>query len=607
MRHLLLVALLIIVLGIVSIATIPNRAQSQDASLNWIHPAIDLQNTNFSPQTVITKDNINALELRWIYQVPEDPFKIPFVAPSLGLQTPPLLVSGIAYITPFYNRVIALNAESGAEVWRYQVNVTEFLDEEWWWPVLSQKGLNYHEGVIYMMASDCRIIGLDAVNGEELFVIRDVCKDVPGNTGFYFGEHAPLIFDDLIIARASTQDGGGRGFVVAYDLNSHDEVWRWFSAPPAGGDPEWDFADAHKGNIDPFRGDWGDTDLIGGAAIWSLIAVDEDTRIIYFATGSVPGVFDAALRPGPNLYASSIVALNADTGDMVWYYAIAPHDINDHETGWSVILADANIGNERRKVIIAGSKTDYLYVLDAANGEPVYDPLKLGQPSFNVPNDNAGNNADLTISQRTLVGKIFCPGGNGGMEHPPAFADNTIYVATQRVCWTLVEGPVNYKGKDIDGFIYGASTGERQNSTLYAIDVSDGSIKWTFEMPNRYQSAGITVSGGVVYAVDRASVWYALDQETGTMLRRSQFGGLGAGTVTLGATARGEMMLFLPAGGGQVAANTPGILVAFGLPEGVSGNSGPNIVGSPTELVSIAVAATAAIVAVVVVLRSRRR
>ncbi|MEE8239226.1 MAG: PQQ-binding-like beta-propeller repeat protein, partial [Nitrososphaerales archaeon] len=267
----------------------------------------------------------------------------------------------------------------------------------------------------------------------------------------------------------------------------------------------------------------------------------------------------------------------------------------------------ANIGNERRKVVIAGSKTDFLYVLDAANGEPVYDPIKLGQPSFNVPNDNAGNNADLTISQRTLVGKIFCPGGNGGMEHPPAFADNTIYIATQRVCWTLVEGPVNYKGRDMDGFIYGASTGERQNSTLYAIDVSDGSIKWTFEMPNRYQSAGIMVSGGVVYAVDRASVWYALDQETGTMLRRSQFGGLGAGTVTVGATARGEMMLFLPAGGGQVAANTPGILVAFGLPEGTSGNSGPNIIGSPIELVSIAVAAIAAIVAVFVVLRSRRR
>jgi len=102
-------------------------------------------------------------------------------------------------------------------------------------------------------------------------------------------------------------------------------------------------------------------------------------------------------------------------------------------------------------------------------------------------------------------------------------------------------------------------------------------------------------------------VWYALDQETGTMLRRSQFGGLGAGTVTVGATARGEMMLFLPAGGGQVAANTPGIVVAFGLPEGASGNSGPNIIGSPIELISIAVAAIAAIVAVVVVLRSRRR
>ena len=141
-------------------------------------------------------------------------------------------------------------------------------------------------------------------------------------------------------------------------------LWRWFSVPPSGGDPDWDFKDADKGNIEPFEGDWGTTDYIGGGAVWTLIAADQQTRMIYFSTGSVPGLYDAALRPGPNLYASSLIGLDLDTGELVWYYAVAPHDINDHEVGWSVMLIDANIMGEQKQVVVAGSKTDHVYVLD---------------------------------------------------------------------------------------------------------------------------------------------------------------------------------------------------------------------------------------------------
>ena len=241
-----------------------------------------------------------------------------------------------------------------------------------------------------------------------------------------------------------------------------------------------------------------------------MISIDEETRTIYFSTGSSPGVIDAALRPGPNLYASSIIALDVDTGKMKWYHQIAPHDINDHEIGWSVILGEIEINGQRKKAIMAGSKTDHVFVLDALSGQLLHEPLRLGNQAFNVPNDNAGNNADLMISQKTLVGKTFCPGGNGGIEHAGAFASNTLFYVSQKVCWTVTEGPVNYKGKDMQGFIYGAAAGERQNATMFAIDTSDMSIKWIFEMPNRYQSSGVTVSGGVVYAVDRASVMLSL-------------------------------------------------------------------------------------------------
>ena len=595
-----IISILVLMILMASMPTIV----AQELVFNWLKPAVNDHNTNFHPQNSINRDNVKNLVLSWIYQVPEDPFKIPYVAPSLGLQTAPLVVSGIVYFTTFYNRVIALNAETGAEIWKYQVDVMEFVDEEWWWPVLSQKSITYENGTIYFMASDCRIIALDALDGSEVFVIPDVCKNVEGNTGFYFGEHAPLIFENLLIARPSVQDGGGRGFVVAYDLDTLKEVWRWFSVPPVGGDPKWDFKDGDKGNIKPFEGDWGESDLIGGGAVWSLITMDEETRTIYFSTGSSPGVIDAALRPGPNLYASSIIALDVDTGKMKWYHQIAPHDINDHEIGWSVILGEIEIEGQRKKAIMAGSKTDHVFVLDALSGKLIHEPLRLGNQAFNVPNDNAGNNADLKISQKTLVGKTFCPGGNGGIEHAGAFASNTLYYVSQKVCWTVTEGPVNYKGKDMQGFIYGAAAGERQNATMFAIDVSDMSIKWVFEMPNRYQSSGVTVSGGVIYAVDRASVMYAIDQETGKEIRRIQWGGLGAGSITLGATARGDMMLFIPSGGGQVAANTPGIIAAFKLPEGATDSSA--IIGTTNEIILLLIALIIVISAIYIVFKIRR-
>ena len=594
------ISILVLMILMASMPTIV----AQELVFNWLKPAVNDHNTNFHPQNSINRDNVKNLVLSWIYQVPEDPFKIPYVAPSLGLQTAPLVVSGIVYFTTFYNRVIALNAETGAEIWKYQVDVMEFVDEEWWWPVLSQKSITYENGTIYFMASDCRIIALDALDGSEVFVIPDVCKNVEGNTGFYFGEHAPLIFENLLIARPSVQDGGGRGFVVAYDLDTLKEVWRWFSVPPVGGDPKWDFKDGDKGNIKPFEGDWGESDLIGGGAVWSLITMDEETRTIYFSTGSSPGVIDAALRPGPNLYASSIIALDVDTGKMKWYHQIAPHDINDHEIGWSVILGEIEIEGQRKKAIMAGSKTDHVFVLDALSGKLIHEPLRLGNQAFNVPNDNAGNNADLKISQKTLVGKTFCPGGNGGIEHAGAFASNTLYYVSQKVCWTVTEGPVNYKGKDMQGFIYGAAAGERQNATMFAIDVSDMSIKWVFEMPNRYQSSGVTVSGGVIYAVDRASVMYAIDQETGKEIRRIQWGGLGAGSITLGATARGDMMLFIPSGGGQVAANTPGIIAAFKLPEGATDSSA--IIGTTNEIILLLIALITVMSAIYIVFKIRR-
>ncbi len=600
-------------LFLIALVTFAPLVYAQKTGFSWERAAFDERNTNFSPQNVINKDNVNKLEFRWLYQVPADPFTIPYVAPSQGLQTSPLIVNGLLYISTYYNRLIALNLETGAEVWRYQVNATSFEGKKHWWPVLAQKDIHYHDGNIYMLASDCTVYVFDAQSGEVQWTLPEICADIPGNTGKYFGEHAPIVFKDKLIVRASTQEGGGRGFIAAYDLASRKLLWRWFSVPLSGGDPNWGLKDAEKGNIKPYPGDWGTSDLIGGGAIWTLIATDEEDNALYFGTGSSPDSFDAALRPGPNLFADSIVSLNANTGELRWYYQTNTHAMHGHEPGWSIVLANAEISGQQRKVVMAATKNDHVYVLDAKTGKPVYEPVKIGKPYENIINDNAGNNADMTASQKLLLGKIWCPGVNGGVESPPAFDGKILYFATQRVCGMLSEGPVTYKGKVINGYIYGAAPGARQNSSLYAFDVSTGKVKWIFEMPNRYQSATVVISGGVVYAIDRAGYMYALNAENGQLLRRWAWGALGAAGVTIGATARGEMFLLAPSGGGQLGTSTQGVITAWALPQGLTSPNqntppeGGQLGTSEMLLIAVAISAVSIVIAVVAIIASRRR
>lgn len=575
----------------------------------WSLPAYDFKNTNHSPQTAINKENVDRLALAWLYQVPENPFRIPSLAPLQGIETTPLVVNGIVYFATPYNRVIALRSDTGNVVWQYQVNMTTFTSKPYWAYVANQKSISYHGGAIYMMASDCSVHVLDASNGRPLRIVpgETICN-VPGNTGFYWGEQAPIVYKNLIIVRASTAAFGGRGFIAAYDINNFNLVWRWFSVPPAGGDPEWDLkyvvetgdgvrTGVPRGNIRPYPYDWGSNSLIGGGALWGLIAVDELSGVLYASVGQPSPVYDAAERPGPNLYTMSIVALNASTGDLIWFYQTIPHALVAVEPGWSVILADVEIAGAPRKVVIAAAKSDYIYVLDARTGQPVYQPIKIGGEELNIYNVNAGDNADMTLSTEVLVGKTYCPGAQGGVESPPAFANGILYVATQRACHRVSKGPVFYKNQVIEGFISQIDPSIQQNSTLYAVDIRTGRILWRFEMPNRYQAASVVVSGGVVYAVDRAGVLYMVDAETGRLLRRISLGGLGASGVSISTDIQGEPILLVPTGGGELGGTyTPGVVAAFKLSQTVQGQAAGLSLGEVFVLVAVGAAVIVGIV-----------
>lgn len=259
---------------------------------------------------------------------------------------------------------------------------------------------------------------------------------------------------------------------------------------------------------------------------------------------------------------------------MIWYYQMNSHDIAEHEGGWSTTLATVNINGQPTKVVIQGAKSNYIYVLNAATGKLEYNPIHVGQPGINDPSDGKTNDANMTLSQSTIANDRVCPGPVGGIEMAPAIEGDTLYIVTQNACGLIYVGPYPYKGQTISGYVYTGDQTASQNSTLYSINLSNGQTNWHDNLPHRYQAAAAVVSGGVVYIVDRAQYLYFVDAQTGKMLKNSlSLGGLGAAGVAIARSSAGQMMLFVPGGGGDQPSPTPGVLVAFSLPTGAISNS----------------------------------
>ena len=534
--------------------------EPEDLGLNWKHPAYDIHNTGFNPQEVITRDKIDNLELKWIYQAPDRPATIPGARVARGIHAPPIVVNGILYFVTESNRLTALNTLDGKAIWTFQYDLHDLALAEQWSYLQTQNSISFHDEMIWMQTNDCNILAFEPLGGEIQFELKETCVEIPGNDGTYVGHYSPTFFETILITRASAGGGGGRGFVAGYDSFNGRLLWRWFAVPQSGGDLNWDFADASKGNIEAFRGDWGENDLIGGGSVFSLMAVDEERGIIYLPTGA-PGLsYDASLRPGPNLYSDSIIALDAETGEMIWYHQTTPHDINGHEPTRNIILTNADVKGNEKRIVIGVTRADFVYILDAKTGELLHNPISFGGQKVNAYNINQDNEADFMLSQEILVDEVFCPGQFGGSSTVSAVAYNTLYVASQTFCSTLSTGKVPYKDRVIDGyFVSPAPT--PQDSSVSAIDISTGTIKWTFKMDNRYQG-GITVSGGVVYLIDLGGNFYALDANDGKMLKMIPTNGGGNTAATIASNARGEMTLFIATGGSK-----SGVITALGISE----------------------------------------
>ncbi|MGH9918173.1 MAG: PQQ-binding-like beta-propeller repeat protein, partial [Nitrososphaerales archaeon] len=168
-------------------ATVHAQATTPATNPNWPASSFDYQNTNNDPQNVINLGNVLSLQLRWIYQIPVNPFSLPGAPPALGIEAQPIVDEGIVYLATPYNDIIALNAETGTTVWSFQVNMTQFIGEKWWAGAYVISGISLYNGTLYAMASNTAVYALDAATGTVDWTIAPVAANIQANTGTYYG------------------------------------------------------------------------------------------------------------------------------------------------------------------------------------------------------------------------------------------------------------------------------------------------------------------------------------------------------------------------------------------------------------------------------------
>ncbi len=611
-------------------------AFASNSGANWEYINFDSNGTNFNPQIQLNRDNVQSLEIKWAYpiransesaiNVGEGYYGVKF---QEGSTTPPIIVNGNVYIITNYYRLIALNASNGKIVWTFQYKA-DLAGARKSLPLAGVAGhlhgFYYIDGNLVFSGIKCDVVAVDARSGKLSWTLEDICADIPGNSGLYGGVfgYPPALYrtGNILIVQSSLMDGiAGRGFVAGYDYTSKQLKWRFYTAPPAGGDPDWvvrvrdkvwiEGIRATEIPIELLKNDWGDLGMLkfqgmapwgvfydgnisraGTGTVWGQMAVDEETGMVYFGVSQPTPGNNATYRPGPNLFSDSVVALNAKNGELVWAHQTTTHDLWDWDCGWNVVFG--KIG--ARKVVFKACKNGILYAFDGSNGEMIwyfnapsyrrsdFTPFHANSKLRSGPSDDSviGNwdpRNPETFQRRwenwPSNGPFWeNPTANGGVESDIAYDGNTIYVATYNF-WGYVQISNTEGIFNVGGFYLQSPEYRKGNTTIWAVDASTGKPKWNYYIDGVGHRGGLTVSGGVLYAASPDGNLYALEGATGKLLLKRFFGERLNIPPTIGATKNGEMMLFQVVGGtafantfhGAIGDPVPGALMAFGLPD----------------------------------------
>ena len=484
---------------------------------NWLTYSGGYMSQRHTRLDQVDRDNVDELELKWVFQ-----------AQSLeSFEATPLVVDGIMYLTEAPNTAVALDARTGRVFWRYQYDPSTESR-----PCCGRvnRGLAMLGDRLFMATIDAELIALDATTGQPVWQ-RSVADPSLG----YAMTLAPLAIDDKIVVGVAGGEFGIRGFISAYDAATGDEVWKFYTIP-APGEPGFETWE-----------DGGDAWMNGGASVWLTGSYDPELNLTYWGIGNPGPDWNPAQRPGDNLYSDSVVALDADTGELAWYFQFTPNDPYDYDAVQIPILADLDTGDvSSGKLMLWANRNGFFYVLDRTNGQFI-----RGEPFVRVNWASGLDEAGRPIMTPQGADAVTYPGVQGGTNwYSPSYSPDTeLFYVTAWEGYGHIFRPVEveyqpgnvFGGGTLGGPLPGADnvpgfgrhpinnwTQAVGNGAIIAIDPRTGEQAWRFPTTDVSHSGILTTTTELLFTGSREGYFYALDAETGELLWRKTIGGHGA-------------------------------------------------------------------------------
>ena len=335
---------------------------------NWLTYGGNYASQRFSGLKQITPQNASALRMTWVYQM----------RGGGALESTPIVVDGIMYVTEPPSNVTALDAHTGKTLWHYDPVIPRDLVAIGLFP--TNRGVAVLNDKVYVATIDARLIALDAKSG----VVRWITRIADNKDDGYAITQAPLAINGKIIVGVGGGEAGAHGFLSAYDAKTGKLLWRLFTVPQSPADPG---ADTWA------NGSWSN----GGGTTWNTGSYDPETNTLYWGTGNPAPDWNGEGRMGDNLFTCSLIAVDADTGKMKWYFQFTPHETHDWDSSEPPVLFNATIDGKPRKLVALANRNAFYYVLDRVTGQFLLGVPFAKQPG---PRDSTPKAAPSIIPRR---------------------------------------------------------------------------------------------------------------------------------------------------------------------------------------------------------------
>lgn len=471
-----------------------NAAKTPD----WPTIGVDYAETRYSRLDQINAANVKDLGLAWSYNLES----------MRGVEATPVVVDGIMYVSASWSVVHAIDTRTGNRIWTYDPQIDRSTGFKGCCDVVN-RGVALWKGKVYVGAWDGRLIALDAATGKEVWHKNTF----EGQKGSLTITGAPRVFKGKVIIGNGGAEYGVRGYITAYDAETGEQKWRWFSVP---GDPSKPFEDESMKRAartwDP-SGKWWEAG--GGGTMWDSMTFDAELNTMYVGTGNGSPWSHKVRSPkgGDNLYLASIVALDPDTGKYKWHYQETPGDNWDYTSTQPMILADIKIAGKPRKVILHAPKNGFFFVLDRTNGKFI-SAKNFVPVNWASGYDKNGKPMNIAAARDGSKPQDAVPGPYGAHNwHPMSFNPQTglVYLPAQNVPVNLMDDkkwefnqagpgkPQSGTGWNTAKFFNAEPPKSKPFGRLLAWDPVAQKAAWSVEHVSPWNGGTLTTAGNVVF------------------------------------------------------------------------------------------------------------